>query len=143
MDKLVPILIIAGLILLNALFVALSRASGMPARDLYGIRVAPSAFGYKSLGAGSEVVTKAQHCRAEVWLDAHGWVPVDPADVRRALDERVRAVPRLRRTLVRTPPLCGRPIWVDDPGFSAGDHVREVTCPGPADDDAPLESLAA
>ena len=66
--------------------------------------------------------------------------PVDPADVRRALDERVRAVPRLRRTLVRTPPLCGRPIWVDDPGFSAGDHVREVTCPGPADDDAPLEN---
>ena len=73
---------------LNALFVALARASGLPARDLYGIRVAPSAFGYKSLGAGSEVVTKAQHCRAEVWLDAHGWVPVDPADVRKvALEE--------------------------------------------------------
>ena len=36
---------------LNALYVALARASGLPARDLYGIRVAPSAFGYKSLGA--------------------------------------------------------------------------------------------
>lgn len=65
--------------------------------------------------------------------------PVDPAEVRRALDERVRAVPRLRRTLVRTPPLCGRPIWVDDPDFSVGHHVREVTCPGPADDDAHLD----
>lgn len=73
---------------LNALYVALARASGLPARDLYGIRVAPSAFGYKSLGAGSEVVTKSQHCRAEVWLEGHGWTPVDPADVRKVmLDE--------------------------------------------------------
>ncbi|MBP7001763.1 transglutaminase-like domain-containing protein [Amaricoccus sp.] len=72
---------------LNALFVALARASGLPARDLYGLRVAPSAFGYKSLGAGSEVVTKAQHCRAEVWLDAHGWTPADPADVRKVVLE--------------------------------------------------------
>jgi transglutaminase-like putative cysteine protease len=72
---------------LNALYVGLARAAGLPARDLYGLRVAPSAFGYKSLGAGSEVVTKAQHCRAEVWLDARGWVPVDPADVRKVVLE--------------------------------------------------------
>lgn len=73
---------------LNALYVALARASGIPARDLYGIRVAPSAFGYKSLGAGSATITKSQHCRAEVFLDGHGWVPVDPADVRKvALEE--------------------------------------------------------
>ena len=39
--------------------------------------------------------------------------PLDPAEVRRALAARVRAVPRLRRKLVRTPPLCGRPVWVD------------------------------
>ncbi|TPE47565.1 transglutaminase-like domain-containing protein [Amaricoccus solimangrovi] len=73
---------------INALYVALARASGVPARDVYGIRVAPSAFGYKSLGAGGETVTKAQHCRAEVWLEGAGWVPVDPADVRKvALEE--------------------------------------------------------
>lgn len=73
---------------LNALYVGLARAAGLPARDVYGLRVAPSAFGYKSLGAGSEVVTKAQHCRAEVWLGGFGWVPVDPADVRKvALEE--------------------------------------------------------
>ena len=59
---------------LNALNVALIRAAGMPARDVYGIRVAPSKFGYKSLGAGSPIITKAQHCRAEVWLEGHGWV---------------------------------------------------------------------
>ena len=38
---------------LNALYVGLARAAGMPARDVYGMRVAPSAFGYKSLGAGT------------------------------------------------------------------------------------------
>jgi transglutaminase-like putative cysteine protease len=72
---------------LNALFVGLARAAGLPARDIYGIRVAPSRFGYQSLGAASEIVTKAQHCRAEVFLDDFGWVPVDPADVRKVVLE--------------------------------------------------------
>jgi transglutaminase-like putative cysteine protease len=72
---------------LNALFVGLSRAAGLPARDIYGLRVAPSLFGYKSLGAGSTNVTKSQHCRAEVFLNGFGWVPVDPADVRKVMLE--------------------------------------------------------
>ena len=72
---------------LNALYVGLARAVGLPARDVYGIRIAPSRFGYKSLGAGNEVVSKAQHCRAEVFLTGFGWVPVDPADVRKVVLE--------------------------------------------------------
>jgi transglutaminase-like putative cysteine protease len=72
---------------LNALYVGLARAAGLPARDLYGIRVAKSELGYKSLGASSEKVTKAQHCRAEVYLANYGWVPVDPADVRKVVLE--------------------------------------------------------
>ena len=72
---------------LNALFVGLARASGLPARDLYGIRVGKSELGYKSLGTSSANVTKAQHCRAEVYLAAYGWVPVDPADVRKVVLE--------------------------------------------------------
>jgi transglutaminase-like putative cysteine protease len=73
---------------LNALYVGLARAAGLPARDVYGIRVAKSELGYKSLGAATENVTKSQHCRAEVHLAAYGWVPVDPADVRKvALEE--------------------------------------------------------
>ena len=72
---------------LNALFVGLARASGLPARDVYGIRVAKSELGYRSLGAASERVTKAQHCRAEVYVAGYGWVPVDPADVRKVVLE--------------------------------------------------------
>jgi transglutaminase-like putative cysteine protease len=72
---------------LNALYVGLARAAGLPARDVYGIRVAKSELGYKSLGVSSESVTKAQHCRAEVYLHEHGWVPVDPADVRKVVLE--------------------------------------------------------
>jgi transglutaminase-like putative cysteine protease len=72
---------------LNALYVGLARAAGLPARDVYGIRLAKSELGYKSLGAASENITKAQHCRAEVFLSTHGWVPVDPADVRKVVLE--------------------------------------------------------
>ncbi len=72
---------------LNALYVGLARAAGVPARDVYGIRVAPSKFGYKSLGANSAVITKAQHCRSEVYLAGFGWVPVDAADVRKVVLE--------------------------------------------------------
>jgi transglutaminase-like putative cysteine protease len=72
---------------LNALFVGLARAAGVPARDAYGIRVAKSELGYKSLGPSTDIVTKAQHCRAEVYLSGYGWVPVDPADVRKVVLE--------------------------------------------------------
>jgi transglutaminase-like putative cysteine protease len=72
---------------LNALYVGLARAAGLPARDIYGIRVAPSKFGYRSLGAGSQIITKAQHCRSEVYLTGFGWAPIDPADVRKVVLE--------------------------------------------------------
>jgi transglutaminase-like putative cysteine protease len=72
---------------LNALYVGLARAAGLPARDVYGIRIAKSELGYKSLGTSSENITKAQHCRAEVYIASYGWVPVDPADVRKVVLE--------------------------------------------------------
>src|SRR3974390_1323621 len=72
---------------LNALYVGLARAAGLPARDVYGIRVAKSELGYKSLGVATDHVSKTQHCRAEVYLNQYGWVPVDPADVRKVVLE--------------------------------------------------------
>ena len=72
---------------LNALYVAMARSVGLPARDVYGLRVAKSQFGYRSLGAGTENVTRAQHCRAEVFVNGRGWIPVDPADVRKVVLE--------------------------------------------------------
>lgn len=112
---------------LNALYVALARASGLPARDVYGIRVASSALGYKSLGAATENVTKAQHCRAEVYLEGR-WVPVDPADVRkvvleeppgnRALDDEMVAKARQR--------LFGS--W--EMNWMAFNFAHDVTLPG-------------
>ena len=72
---------------LNGLFVGFARSLGIPARDVYGIRVAGSALGYKSLGPSTPVISKAQHCRAEFFAGGIGWVPVDPADVRKVILE--------------------------------------------------------
>ena len=70
---------------LNALFVGLCRAVGVPARDVYGIRLAPSAFGYRELGGNPTSLKGAQHCRAEVYLQARGWTAMDPADVAKVM----------------------------------------------------------
>lgn len=66
---------------INGLFVGLCRAAGVPARDVYGIRLVPSAFGYRELGGNPASLKSAQHCRAEVYLAGYGWVAMDPADV--------------------------------------------------------------
>ena len=70
---------------INALYVGLCRAVGLPARDVYGLRLAPSAFGYKELSGNPASLKGAQHCRAEVWLKDHGWVAADPADVAKVM----------------------------------------------------------
>jgi transglutaminase-like putative cysteine protease len=54
----------------SSVFVALARSSGVPAREILGIRI------YKD---GD--ITGAYHCRAEFYLPNYGWVPVDPSDV--------------------------------------------------------------
>ena len=70
---------------LNALFVGMVRSLGIPARDIYGVRVTESAE-YKSLGRTGDI-SKGQHCRAEFYSASHSWVPVDPADVRKLVLE--------------------------------------------------------
>lgn len=70
---------------ISSLMVGLCRAARIPAREVYGVRVADSRE-FKSLGRSGDV-TKAQHCRAEIYLEPQGWVPVDPADVRKVVLE--------------------------------------------------------
>ncbi|HET9314921.1 MAG TPA: transglutaminase domain-containing protein, partial [Vicinamibacteria bacterium] len=113
---------------INGLFVGLSRASGIPARDIYGIRVAPSAFGYKALGAGSANVTRAQHCRAEVYLRDYGWVAMDPADVGKVAREETSEWLKIDHPLVEAvrPKLFGG--W--EGNWLAFNHAHDVALPG-------------
>lgn len=81
---------------MSALCVALMRASGIPAREVLGIRVGPSRFS-AAFGSG-EVITKAQHCKVEFFIATMGWIPCDPADITKlVLKEGIdRTSPRAR-----------------------------------------------
>ena len=61
---------------ISAVFVTLARAAGIPARDVYGLRIAAPKTGE---------ITGNYHCWAEFYLPGTGWVPADPADVRKAI----------------------------------------------------------
>jgi transglutaminase-like putative cysteine protease len=61
---------------ISSIYVVLARAAGVPAREVFGIRL-----GKKAL----EDISKWQHCWAEFYLPGYGWVPVDPADVRKMM----------------------------------------------------------
>jgi transglutaminase-like putative cysteine protease len=113
---------------LNALYVGLARAAGLPARDVYGIRISKSDLGYKSLGTSSENITKAQHCRAEVYISDYGWIPVDPADVRKVvLEEPPRNRP-LDDQIVRTAQTRLFGSW--EMNWMAYNFAHDVPLPG-------------
>ena len=61
---------------IHSVFVALCRAAGVPAREIFGVRM-----GKKEV----QDITSWQHCWAEFFLPGYGWVPVDPADVRKMM----------------------------------------------------------
>jgi len=63
-------------------------------------------------------------------------------DLRRELSDRIESVPRLRQRLMDSPLGCGRPIWVDDATFDIADHVTEVCCTAPGDEQALLKTVA-
>lgn len=74
---------------INSVFVALARAVGIPAREMFGIRLgkaikldrySKTAFGSAD-NNGLSNVSGGQHCRAMFYLAGYGWVPCDPADV--------------------------------------------------------------
>ena len=61
---------------ISAVFVTILRAAGVPARDVYGLRLGDPKTGD---------VTSAYHCWAEFYLPGTGWVRADPADVRKMM----------------------------------------------------------
>jgi transglutaminase-like putative cysteine protease len=122
---------------ISSVYIALARASGVPAREIFGIRLGKKA---------EEDITGYQHCWAEFYLPGYGWVPVDPADVRKAMlveklspedpktaeakayfwggidPYRIRLA--LGRDLVLNPPQTGEPLnTFGYPFAQVGDHT--------------------
>lgn len=64
---------------ISSVFVALARASGVPAREVFGLRLGKQ---------GQSDITNGHHCWAEFYQPGFGWVPVDPADVRKVMLEK-------------------------------------------------------
>ncbi len=109
---------------INGLMTGLCRAAGIPARDAYGIRLAPSAFA-KPLGPSTGDITKSQHCRAEAWIEGVGWIPLDPADVRKVVLEAKLAVDSLEVKAERDR-LFGS--W--EMNWMAYNHATDIVLPG-------------
>ena len=61
---------------ISSVFVALARSAGVPAREIFSIRMPAGKSGD---------MTEGQHCWAEFYCPGYGWIPVDPADVRKAM----------------------------------------------------------
>jgi transglutaminase-like putative cysteine protease len=106
---------------IHSVYTALARASGVPSREVWGIRI-PS-------GKAGDM-TKAQHCWVEWYSPGYGWVVVDPADVRKAILEKKITLDQAKplreyyfgavdesriaigtgRDLVLNPPQAGEPL---------------------------------
>lgn len=112
---------------INALFVALARSVSIPARDAYGVRVAASRRGFKCLGHSGDI-TKAQHCRAELYARGIGWVPVDPADVRKIMLEEVPGGLPLSDPRVQAARAALFGSW--EMNWIAYNHGHDVVLPG-------------
>lgn len=114
---------------INALFVALARAARIPARDAYGVRVADSRLGFRCLGKSGDV-SKAQHCRAEFYAQGHGWIPVDPADVRKVVLEETQGGLPLNDPKVQAARTLLFGAW--EMNWVAYNHGHDIALPGSA-----------
>ncbi len=64
---------------IHSVFVTLLKASGIPAREIFGLRLPHS---------GTDNITTWQHCWAEFYVPGAGWVAADPADYLKVLLEK-------------------------------------------------------
>jgi diacylglycerol O-acyltransferase len=56
-------------------------------------------------------------------------------DLRAHVEARLHQVPRYRQRLAFPPLAQARPVWVDDPHFNAGYHIRHTALPAPASEE--------
>lgn len=61
---------------ISSVFVSIARAAGVPAREVFGLRL-----GKKD----EEDMSGGHHCWAEFYAPGYGWVPADPSDVRKVM----------------------------------------------------------
>ena len=115
---------------INALYVGMARSVGLPARHIYGLRIVKSDLGYKSLGVNTDKATKGQHCRCEVYLSQHGWVPVDPADVRKVVLEEPPGNLKLNDEMVTKARARLFGSW--EMNWMAYNYAHDVVLPGSA-----------
>jgi WS/DGAT/MGAT family acyltransferase len=62
-------------------------------------------------------------------LAADGQLPM--AEIRSRIESGLCQVPKLRQIVYRPRPFGGRPLWVDDPHFALGRHLRQVEVEAP------------
>ncbi|MDQ4005921.1 MAG: wax ester/triacylglycerol synthase family O-acyltransferase, partial [Actinomycetota bacterium] len=56
---------------------------------------------------------------------------IDPDMLATLVGDRIHMVPRFRQKVVTPPFGVGRPLWVDDPDFDVGFHLRRAALPKP------------
>jgi diacylglycerol O-acyltransferase / wax synthase len=57
------------------------------------------------------------------------------SDLAAAFEAKLPRVPRYRQRVQEVPLQLGRPVWVDDPHFRLGYHLRHTSLPGPGSDE--------
>jgi diacylglycerol O-acyltransferase / wax synthase len=62
--------------------------------------------------------------------------PPSLADVEALIASKLHLIPRYRQRVRSVPFELGRPVWVDDPHFDIGYHIRHAALPAPGDDAA-------
>jgi len=103
---------------ISAVFVALLRSQGIPARELMGIRVGKSDMS-SAFGIG-ENISGGHHCRAEFFIDELGWVRADPADI-----TKLRLQEKLSKNSIREKLIADRYFGSFEMNWLKLNHARD------------------
>ena len=78
----------------------------------------------------------------EVGRPTDGRGPLELGELQRHIAARLHRIPPLRWRLERVPLGVAHPVWIEDPDFDLGYHLRELTVDPPGSD-ADLDQLVA